>query len=157
MRRSYRQALDAVEANPQATLEQVAEAILKLGDMNFMVQDFRRANSLYFRVDELLSAEGVPEGLRDKLIGEPKKAMDEILAELPFEIELSPATPIGTVSFDVNRNGDIQNINISGPPLALEELNQALVMDRLGQSFYRPKIVDGRPIESRLRTSASNL
>ncbi len=157
MRRSYRQALDAVEANPQATLEQVAEAMLKLGDMNFIIQDFRLANSQYSRVDELLSSEGVPEGLRDKLIGEPKKAMDGILAELPFEVELSPATPIGIVSFDVRRNGDIQNISISGSPLALEELNQALVMERLGRAFYRPKIVDGRPVESRLRTSASNL
>ena len=157
MRNSFRRAADTVVADPQATLEQRARAILNLGDINFLIQEYGRANTQYSRVDELLSTDGVLNGLRDRLIGESKQVMVGVLDELPFDAELDSASPIGIVSFDVTRTGDIQNINIAGSFAALEDSNQALVMEKLSQSVYRPKIVEGRPIESRLRVSADDL
>ena len=45
MRSSFTEAVDILEADPQATIEQRAIADLNLADMNFLIQEYGRANS----------------------------------------------------------------------------------------------------------------
>ena len=157
MRRSFRQAVEAIETKPDATVEEIAVAILNLGDMNFLAQEYDRANAQYARAYELLSADGVSAELRDKLLGEPKKVMQGILAVSPLDTAAAASIPTGIVSFDVSIRGDIRNISVSGRSVDLEDANTELVMAKLRQSTYRPKIADGLPTDSRLRISATDL
>lgn len=157
MRSGFAEAIEIIEAKPNVTVEEIAIAILNLGDINFLVQDFRRANDQYGRVEELLNTRDVPESLRLELIGRPRKIMQGILADLPIDGNLAREAATGVVSFDLSAEGGIRNVSITGSGADIEEANRAVVMKKLQRSIYRPVIAQGEAINSHVVIAASDL
>lgn len=157
MRQTFQQAVELTEADPDASAEELAIAVLHLGDVNFLAQDVGRSNAQYERADEILSADGVPKQLRDKLIGEPKKVLEGILVPLPIDAGQGSLPPIGTVNFTVTALGRFEELTITGSEAALTDENKDLVMDRLQQSFYRPRILDGELTDGQVSIPAAEL
>ena len=157
MRQSFLEAIDAVEADPNASTRELAVAILNYADANLLAQDYSRARLQYKRAYELLSDNPDLTPLRDELMDRPSKALSGIVGELPFDSLLPVNVALGTIAFDVNEMGDIENINIEGASEALSRENMAAIAMMLQQSSYRPRIVDGRPVKSRVTLSTLEL
>ena len=157
MRQSFQEAIDAIDMNPNATLRERAIAILNYGDANLLAEDYTRARTQYRRAYELLSEDNESIQLRTELLDQPQKALQGIIAELPFDEKLKGNVALGTISFDVSAEGEIQNINIEGAESALDQENIAAIAMSLGQSAYRPRIVEGRPVTSRVTISTADL
>lgn len=156
MRQSFMEAIEAIEANPRATLEQRVQAILNLGDANLLAEDYTRARSQYARAWELLSADDENLGLRQRLLDTPTLALRGLLDALPFDEALPGQEVKGTVAFDVTETGELENINVTGEG-ALTQDNIAAIAIKLDQSVFRPRIVEGRPVRSRLSLPAADL
>jgi|GEM_PF-506403 len=157
MRQSFMEAIEALEANPETTVEQLARGILNLGDANLLAQDYPRARSQYRRAWELLSADNENLALRQRLLDQPVRALQGLLETLPFDLPLPGEEIQGTVSFDVSEIGEIENINVGGESAALTQENLGAMAIKLDQSVYRPRINEGRPVRSRLSLPASEL
>ncbi|MCG8415187.1 MAG: hypothetical protein MI746_13290 [Pseudomonadales bacterium] len=157
MRQSFQEAIEAVDANPNASLRDRAIAILNYGDANMLAEDYQRARSQYARAYELLSFNEESIKLRDELMDQPTKAFQGVIGELRFDNRLQGNVALGTISFDVSDRGEIQNIDIQGSEEALSQENIGAIAMMLGQAAYRPRIVDGRPVASRITLSAADL
>ena len=157
MRQSFSAAIDALDADPDASLEQRVQAILHLGDANLLAEDYRRARRQYAQAWTMLSSDPQDQALRQRLLDQPVRALQGILDTLPFDAQLSGDAPLGTVSFEVTAIGAIENIRINGPPEALSQDNLGNIAIKLDQSVYRPRIKDGQPIRSVLTLPASAL
>lgn len=157
MRQSFQEAIEAVEANPNASLRERAIAILNYGDANMLAEDFQRARSQYARAYELLSFNEESIKLRNELMDQPTKAFEGIIGELRFDNRLQGNVALGTISFDVSDRGEIENIDIQGSEEALTRENIGAIAMMLDQAAYRPRIVDGRPVASRITLSAADL
>jgi tetratricopeptide (TPR) repeat protein len=157
MRQSFQEAIQAVEAEPNASLRRRVEAILNLGDANLLAEDYPRARTQYRRAWDLLSQDAEGLALREALLDQPVKALQGILDELPEDPGIQGDSPVGTVSFDVTETGRIININVGGTAAALDQQNLGAIAIRLDQSVYRPKLLDGRPVTSRITVSAADL
>ncbi len=158
MRQSFIEAIEAVEANPNSSLRDLAMATLNLGDANLLAEDLQRARIQYRRAWNLLSQDGESIALRNELMGEASKALIGILNEIPGDPRIrGEGGLLGTVSFDVTETGEIVNIDIQGPPEALNQENIGAIAVRLDQSVYRPKLVEGRPVQSRITVAAEDL
>lgn len=157
MRQSFLEAIEATEADPDSSIQQLAVAILNYADANLLAQDYARARLQYRRAYELLS--GSPEliSIRNELMDQPGKALSGIVGELPFDSLLPGNVALGTISFEVNETGDIENINIEGATEALSQENMGAIAMMLRQSAYRPRIVDGQPVRSRITLSTVDL
>lgn len=157
MRQSFLEAIEATESNPEASVRDLAIAILNYGDANLLAEDYARARTQYARAYELLSADDELIALRDELMNKPRKALQGIVGELPFDDLLPINVSLGTISFDVTEDGGIENINIEGSNEALAQENLAALAMMLQQSAYRPRIVDGYPVSSRISISTAEL
>lgn len=157
MRQSFQLAIEALDADPRATRRQHAEAILNLGDANLLAEDYGRARSQYAKAWELLSQDPEDQALRDSLMGQPMRALQGILEQLPFDQPIAGTEPRGSVAFDVTEIGELKNISVGGDEVALTRENVGEIAIKLDQSVYRPKLVDGRPVRSRLTLPAADL
>jgi len=157
MRQSFMEAIEAVDADPRATLEQRVRAILNLGDANLLAEDYPRARSQYALAWQLLSEDDENLGMRQRLLDRPVLALQGLLDALPFDQALPGEEAKGTVAFDVTEIGQLKNINVSGDPEALTQENIGVIAVKLDQSVYRPRISEGRPVPSRLSLPASDL
>ncbi len=157
MRQSFQLAIEAVNADPRATLEQKVQAILNLGDANLLAEDYQRARSQYALAWELLSQDPEDQALRQRLLGQAMPALKDIFDTLPFDTHLQGTAPLGTVAFDVTARGEIENINVSGSDAALSRENIGEIAIKLDQTVFRPRIADGRPVPSRLQIPARDL
>lgn len=157
MRQSFLEAIEAIETGPAANIRELAVAILNYADANLLAQDYPRARLQYRRAYELLS--GTPEliRIRDELMDQPVKALSGIVGELPFDSFLPVNVALGTISFDVNETGSIENISIEGATQAMSQENMGAIAMMLRQSAYRPRIVDGLPVSSRITLSTVDL
>ncbi len=156
MRQSFMAAIEAVDADPRATLEQRVRAVLNLGDANLLAEDYARARSQYARAWELLSQDAESLSLRQRLLDRPVLALQGLLDSLPFDQALPGEEAKGLVAFDVTETGELENINLEGED-ALTQENIAAIAIKLDQSVYRPRISEGRPVRSRLSLPASDL
>jgi len=157
MRQSFAAAIDTLAADPGASLEQRVQAVLHLGDANLLAEDYQRARRQYARAWEMLSADPEDQALRQRLLGQPTRALQGILDTLPFDKPLAGSAPLGRVAFEVTETGDIENIRVAGPPEALSQNNLAEIAIKLDQSVYRPKISGGRPKRGTITVNASDL
>lgn len=157
MRQSFQEAIEALETNPSVSVREQAQAILNYGDANLLAEDYQRARSQYARAYDLLSANDETIALRNELMDTPVKALQGILDELQFDQRLQGSVSLGTISFDVTEKGEIENINIEGTNEALDQGNIGAIAMILDQSVYRPRIVEGRPVVSRITVSAADL
>ncbi len=157
MRQSFLEAIEATESNPNASVRDMAIAILNYGDANLLAEDYPRARTQYARAYELLSSDNDLIALRNELMDKPAKALQGIVGELPFDDLLPENVSLGTISFDVSEEGGIENINIEGSNEALAQENVAAMAMMLQQSAYRPRIVDGLPVRSRITLSSEEL
>lgn len=157
MRQSFLEAIAATEADPDSSIRQQAVAILNYADANLLAQDYTRAKLQYRRAYELLSTAPELISLRNELMDKPVKALSGIVGELPFDSLLPVNVALGTISFEVNEIGEIENINIEGATEALSRENMAAIAMMLRQSSYRPRIVDGQPVRSRITLSTVDL
>ena len=156
MRQSFTEAIDAVQNDPNASLEERVRAILNLGDANLLAEDYQRARREYHRAWTLLTEAGAL-ALREELLGRPQRALLDILDELPLDRPLPAAALPGTIAFDVTPLGQIENINVQSPDQALDRATLGAIAIKLDQSVFRPRIEDGRPVRSRLTLHASEL
>lgn len=157
MRQSFQLAIEALDADPHATRRQRAEAILNLGDANLLAEDYARARNQYAKAWNLLSQDPEDQALREALMGQPMRALQGILDTLPFDQPLAGSEPQGSVAFDVTETGKIRNISVSGGEVALSRENMGEIAIKLDQSVYRPRLVDGRPVRSRVSLPAAAL
>lgn len=157
MRQSFLLAIEALEQSPDATLREKAIALLNYGDANMLAEDFQRARTQYARAYEMLSQTPETIEIRAELMDKPTKALHGIIGELPFDRILRENPALGTISFDVGERGEILNINIEGAENALVQENLGAIAMMLEQSPYRPRIVDGRPVRSRISLSTAQL
>ncbi|MEQ8952549.1 MAG: hypothetical protein RL120_00310 [Gammaproteobacteria bacterium] len=158
MRQSFIEAIVAIENNPDSSPRQLAIATLNLGDANLLAEDISRARVQYRRAWDMLSQDNESGVLRDELMGKASKALVGILNEIPGDPRIrGEGGPLGTVSFDVTATGEIINIDIQGPAEALTRENIGAIAMRLDQSVYRPGLVDGRPVQSRVTLPAAEL
>ena len=157
MRESFLAAITAIEADPQSTLEDQVRAILNLGDANLLAEDHPRARTQYGRAWEMLSGSEESILLRTKLMGNAVQVLNGILEDLPLTPQLQLEGPKGLVSFDVTETGEIININVRGTDNAQDQENIGAIAMRLAQSYFRPKIEDGRPVQSRIEVPAASL
>jgi hypothetical protein len=157
MRQSFQLAIEAVNADPRATLEQKVQAVLNLGDANLLAEDYQRARSQYALAWEMLSQDPEDQALRQRLMGQAMPALKDIFDTLPFDSHLQGTAPLGTVAFDVTARGEIENINIGGSEAALSRENIGEIAIKLDQTVFRPRIEAGRPVASRLQIAAGEL
>ncbi|GAB5498365.1 MAG: hypothetical protein PsegKO_06760 [Pseudohongiellaceae bacterium] len=157
MRQSFSAAIEALQADPDASLEQRVQAVLHLGDANLLAEDYRRARRQYAQAWAMLSNEPQHQALRQRLLDQPVRALQGILDSLPFDAPLAGTALLGSVSFEVTETGAIENISINGPPEALSQDNLGEIAIKLDQSVYRPRIQDGQPVRGALTLPASAL
>ncbi len=157
MRGSFADAIESIENDPSASARKLALAILNLGDANLLAQDYARAKSQYARAWQLLSQDGESIGLRDQLLGQPEKVMTGVLDEVMGSAVSQESVLIGTVEFDVTENGAIENIAMQGPEATFEQDNIGAIAIKLDQTTFRPKLVDGKPVRSRISLLAAEL
>lgn len=157
MRQSFMLAIEALENAPDVSIREQAVAILNYGDANMLAEDYHRARTQYAMAYELLSANPQSIQLRDELMDQPRKALQDIVGELPFDSKLQDSEALGTISFDVGERGEILNISIEGMEDALIQQNLGAIAMMLEQSPYRPRIVEGRPVQSRVSISTGQL
>ena len=157
MRQSFLEAIEATEGNPQATTRELAVAILNYADANLLAEDLPRARAHYRRAYELLSSSEELITVREELMDSAVKALGGVVGELPFDSLLPIDVALGTIAFDVNETGGIENINIEGASQSLSRENVGAIAMMLQQSSYRPRIVEGQPVTSRLSLSTQEL
>ena len=136
---------------------QLAQVVLTLGDMNFLLNDNLRARTQYERAFEILQSNDIAQDIQIQLMGQPQEISESVLSNMGLPTIESYGEPTGLVSFDVTPNGTIRNIGITGSGADLEEANQQLVNSLLQRSVYRPKIEGGEPVEARLEVPAAQL
>ena len=157
MRTSFSDAIESIENNPSTSVEKLALATLNLGDASLLAQDYGRANSQYANAWEILSANGESAALRNALLGQPTQVMRGVLDQTLIDQPLQENVLFGTVSFDVDRRGEIENIDIQGSDQAFDPDNIAAIAIKLDQTTFRPKIEDGNPVRSRITLRAEDL
>lgn len=157
MRTSFADAIESVQSNPSASVKDLALATLNLGDASLLAQDYSRANSQYARAWEILSEDGEATALREALLGQPTPVMRGVLDETVIDQPLQENVLAGTISFDVNRRGEIENIDIQGSEQAFHPDNVAAIAIKLDQTTFRPKIANGNPVNSRITLNAADL
>ncbi len=154
MRQSFMEAIDVLEEMPDVSERELAIAVLNLGDANLLAGDHARARTQYGRAWDMLedSLE-----LRNELMGQPVKVLEAILDEIPRDPRMRSGNLPVNVSFDVETTGEITNLNLEAPAEVLTQETVGAIGIRLDQTSYRPRIVDGRPVVSRLTVPASEL
>ncbi len=157
MRTSFAGAIETIENNPNASIKELALATLNLGDASLLAQDYSRANSQYAKAWEILSADGESIALRDELLGQPLQVMGGVLDQTVIDQPLQENVLVGTISFDVSRRGEIENIDIQGSEQTFDPDNIAAIAIKLDQSTFRPRIEDGNPVSSRITLNAADL
>ena len=157
IRRNFMDLIAELEAREDSDPVQLAQVVLSLGDMNFLLEDTLRARTQYARAFEILQSNGVDEAVQIQLMGQPQEISERMLANMGLPLIEQYEAPTGTVSFDVTEDGTIRNLGISGTGADLEEDNQQLITTILRHSVYRPKLEAGEPVEARLQVSAANL
>lgn len=157
MRASFVAAIESIENGPSPSPKQLALATLNLGDASLLAQDYGRANTQYRNVWEILSVDSASQNLRDALLSQPSPVMRGVLDELVIDQAVLKNKLAGSVSFDVARNGEIENIAIQGSEQAFEPDNIAAIAIKLDQTTYRPKIADGKPVRARITRNAADL
>ena len=83
--------------------------------------------------------------------------LEAILDEIPRDPRMRSGNLPVNVSFDVETTGEITNLNLEAPAEVLTQETVGAIGIRLDQTSYRPRIVDGRPVVSRLTVPASEL
>lgn len=157
MRKSFSDAVVALEAMPNVSSRTLAEAILRLGDAGILAQDYTRANSQYAKAWDLLSLDGESAAVREQLLGTPVQMMQDVLEDLRIDRPLRKNALHGTISFEVTTRGEIQNIGIQGSNADMVKENLGVIAIKLDQSTFRPKIEEGRPVPSRLTLDVAEL
>lgn len=157
IRRNFSDLIEELEDREDVDPVQLAQVVLTLGDMNFLLNDNLRARTQYERAFEILQSNDIAEDVQLQLMGQPQEILESVLANMGLPKIESHAEPTGLVSFDVTQSGTIRNIGITGSGADLEEANQQLVNSLLQRSVYRPKIEGGEPVESRLEVPAAQL
>ena len=157
IRRNYMNLIAELETREDSDPIQLAQVVLALGDMNFLLEDTLRARTQYARAFEILQNNGIDEDIQIQLMGQPQEISERTLASMGLPLIEPHESPTGTVSFDVTPDGTIRNLGITGTGADLEEDNQKLITTILRHSVYRPKLEAGQPVEARLQISASNL
>jgi hypothetical protein len=157
MRASFSDAIASIESDPSASPKKLALATLNLGDASLLAQDYGRANSQYAKAWKILSTDGESQRLRDELLNQPTQVMRGVLAEIVSDTPLRKNVLAGTISFDVIRNGEIENIDIQGSEQAFDPENIAAIAIKLDQTTFRPKIAEGKPVRSRITLNAADL
>ena len=157
MRQSFSDAVESMEKDPNASPRKLALAILNLGDASLLAQDYGRANTQYAKVWKILSNDGESASLRDELLSQPKQVMGDVLDEVVINQPLQENVLVGTISFDVTRRGEIENIDIQGDEQAFDPDNIAALAIKLDQTTFRPKIENGRAVNSRITLNAADL
>jgi hypothetical protein len=157
MRESFANALESIENDPSASPKKLALATLNLGDASLLAQDYGRANTQYARAWDILTSDGGSVSMRDELLGQPTLVMRGVLEEVVIDQSLQQNELVGTISFDVTRKGEIENIDIQGGAQALDPDNIAALAIKLDQTTFRPKITDGKTVSSRIILNAADL
>lgn len=157
MRESFAQALRSIENDPNARPRELALATLNLGDASLLAQDYGSANTQYGKAWDILSSDGESVSLRDELLGQPAQVMRGVLGELLIDQLPQENKLVGTISFDVTRKGEIENIDIQGDAQAFDPDNIAALAIKLDQTTFRPKITDGSAVSSRITLNATDL
>lgn len=146
----HRDLIATMRAEPATDPIKLAEAVLRLGDINFLLRDLERAESHYAEAHRILVNAGVEESVMADMLGEPKEILGGFLGEDATRFQFEEATPSGKVSFDVTAEGVIENLAITGQEDDLDADNQDLIAERLRRSVYRPQLQDGAPVRARL-------
>jgi hypothetical protein len=149
--------LESIENDPSASPKKLALATLNLGDASLLAQDYGRANTQYARAWDILTSDGGSVSMRDELLGQPTLVMRGVLEEVVIDQSLQQNELVGTISFDVTRKGEIENIDIQGGAQALDPDNIAALAIKLDQTTFRPKITDGKTVSSRIILNAADL
>lgn len=157
MRKSFADAVEIMESEPDVSPRALAEAILRLGDAGLLAQDYSRANSQYSKAWKLLSLDGESAAVREQLMGSPVRVMQGLLDNQLFDSSTLNNEIHGTISFDVTVRGEIQNIGIQGSNTELVNENLGVIAIKLDQSTFRPKIDQGKPVLSRLVIDVAEL
>lgn len=157
IRASFLELIEDMEADPQTDPVQLAQVVLTLGDMNFLLNDSLRAKTQYARAFEILNNNGVAAEIQMQLMGQPREISETTLASMGLPLIQTHAIPSGIVAFDVTPEGTIRNLGITGSGADLEQANQQLITSILRQSVYRPKLEAGQPVEARIEIPAAQL
>jgi hypothetical protein len=157
IRGSYLELIEELETDPNSDPVQLAQLMLSLGDMNFLLNDSLRAQTQYARAFEVLTSNGVAQEVQMQLMGQPREISRTALADMGLPLIAVHEQPSGIVSFEVTAEGTIRNLGITGSGADLEEANQQLITTLLRQSVYRPKLEAGQAVQARLEIPAARL
>ncbi len=147
---SYEELISSLERTPETTPLVLARAFLYWGDMHFLLQDVQSAKEKYARTHEILSDSELDDSVENTLMGQPANILKGFSHEGAQQFSSHFGTPTGLVSFDVSDGGLVSNLGITGQGPDLEIANQELIAERIRNSVYRPKLVSGEPVDSRV-------
>jgi hypothetical protein len=157
IRSSYLELIEQLQADPDSDPVQLAQLMLSLGDMNFLLNDSLRAQTQYANAFEVLTSNDVAPEVQMQLMGQPREISRTAVADMGLPLIEVHEQPSGIVSFDVTAEGTIRNLGITGSGTDLEEANQQLITTILRHSVYRPKLVEGQAVQARLELPAAQL
>ncbi len=143
--------------NPNSPPGAAATAKIELGDWHMLLKRWRSATELYQEAYSSLAANEETRSQAEKIFERPVALPDLVLMESDVEqvnvrgsqeLATSEAPNYVLVSYDVSRFGDARNIDIIE---SFPEDNvgmRARVKRSLSNTRFRPRIVDGEPVES---------
>jgi len=152
----YKRAVRIAEENPDSNWKVLAETKLELADYYNFRSDIGRARRNYQEIWELLSADEEKLDFRRQVLEQIHPLNDGIVAKYAGDAtrdeRQSGSTDIREgsiiVGYDVSDRGRVSNLNVvEATPGEFEDI-QNTVLRELRQRVYRPRFVDGAPVDT---------
>jgi tetratricopeptide (TPR) repeat protein len=140
--------VEALELQEDAPARDQANAIAELGDWYLVFGQRVSANQAYKLAYDFLGDKEQPELLRDALFGEPKLIKFTDFSNTAMKEPLEEAVEI---SMTISTNGIPRSIEIINPPEDLDKKLRRTIFKDLRAQRYRPKLVEGAPINSAMQ------
>ncbi len=138
------------EANPTLPRQQHAMALVHLGDWNLLQNRRTTALRVYTQAYQLLAGDPASEEKLQRLFGKPVSipALHLPLPEVDKQLDEEENKAYALATFDVSQSGTPKNITIieTHPPASKSASRKA--KKSIKARRYRPRFVDGQPVET---------
>ncbi|MDX1557065.1 MAG: hypothetical protein R3212_13625, partial [Xanthomonadales bacterium] len=146
-RDAYMAYLDYIEADPNRTPLEHAEAIADLADWSLHFEKYRAARKLYLQAYEVLAASEEYSGLVENYLGQPKPMYFSGMQSQPVEgVPLEDEARRVDVSMTVTRAGDVRYVEILNPPEDLSDDDLDDLRKEVQDIPFRPSLKDGKAV-----------
>jgi len=139
--------IEIYESTPEADPSDLIAAHVQLGDWYMMFSRTSAAMDEYEMAFQSSEESELPNEMKTKLFGRPRALPDMPLLETQAHDTNAPHEYV-VVRFDVNSRGEARNVDILESMPEDNVGNRALVRRNLKEAKFRPRMVDGRAVDT---------